>query len=178
MVTGVSMEECLRADRCESGLKPHIYLGDNDDVMMDMFYNFEPLVKLMVGGKLYIERNQFIRVGLKMIEEDTSVDLMGFADEDYDEVGNIFSKFHIWSLDNEDYQERKQKMLENSLRKMGPSKMEQEKKRILLEFDEKEYQNYIKTPDYKRVGGVKDDDKRLFFLSELFLRKMHGTTKK
>ena len=66
----------------------------------------------------------------------------------------------------------KEKMLEDSLRKLGPSKFEQEKKRILLEFDEKEYQSYIKTSHYKRLGGVKEDDKRLFFLSELFLRKI------
>ena len=46
------MEDCLEADRCES-VKTHIYLGDNDDVIMDMIYNFEPLVKLMIGGKSY-----------------------------------------------------------------------------------------------------------------------------
>ena len=110
---GVSMEECLNADRCERGLKPHIYFGDKDDVMLDMIYNFEPLLE----GKLYIERDIFIRVGLKMIDEDTSLELMGFSDEEYDEEGNIFSKFYIWSLDNEGYQERKEKMIEESFKK-------------------------------------------------------------
>ena len=45
LVSGVSMEECLNADRCERGLKPHIYFGDKDDVMLDMIYNFEPSSK-------------------------------------------------------------------------------------------------------------------------------------
>ena len=120
LVSGVSMEDCLEADRCESGLKPHIYLGDNDDVIMDMIYNFEQvLVKLMIGGKSYTDRNHFTGVGLKMIREDTSIEFMEFADEEYDEAGNIFSKFHIWSLDNEGYQERKEKMLEDSFKKIG-----------------------------------------------------------
>ena len=47
----------------------------------------------MVEGKLYIERDIFIRVGLKMIDEDTSLELMGFSDEEYDEEGNILVNF-------------------------------------------------------------------------------------
>ena len=69
-------------------------------------------------------------------------------------------------------------MIEESFKKLGPTKMEEAIDRLLLEFNEKEYQNYIKTSDYKKLGGVKENDKRLFLLSELFLRKIHGTTKK
>ena len=176
--SGVTMEECLKADRCEKGLKPHIYFGDNDDVMIDMQYNFEPLAKRLIGGKLFIDRDIFLRMGIKMINEDTSIELMEFKDEEYDDYGNIFSKFFIWSAGNKGYKERRDKLIEESIKKMGREKFEEVGERIVAEFDEKEYQSYIKTSDYKRIGGIKQDDIRLFFLSELFLRKMHGTTRK
>ena len=41
-----------------------------------MQYNFEPLAKRLIGGKLFIDRNTFLRMGIKMINEDTSIELM------------------------------------------------------------------------------------------------------
>lgn len=178
LVSHISMEDCLDADRCEMGLKPHIYMGDSNDVIMDMNYNFEPFRKFKVDGKLFTDRDKFIIVGLKLIREDTSLEMMEFRDGEYDEV-SINSKFYHWKLDNPEYQDKLNRHMEKELKKIKGSKSEEVAQRIFLEYEEKEYQKFSKTPDAKRTStlGVTPDDPRLFLLSELFIQHMSGKKK-
>ena len=52
----------------------HIYMGDSHDVIIDMIFYLQ--WKFKVDGKLFIDRDKFIIVGLKLIREDTSLEMM------------------------------------------------------------------------------------------------------
>lgn len=97
LVSAISMDKCDTLDRCEIGTKPHLYRGSRNNVINNMYFNFEPRMKYTISGILFEDRIEYPIVGFKMNHEETDTELMGFRDDEISS-NSIYSKFHFYTL--------------------------------------------------------------------------------
>jgi len=175
LVSSVTLQECMELDRCELGVKPHIYRGVKKNIINDMKFNFNPINKYLINGKIYEDRQEFPIFGIKLFHETVDLELLNIRDEEISPNG-IYSKFHFFSK-NKKYVEDKEKFIQDFLKGKSISNRDVIEA-MSLDYDELQYKKWKASGgESKQILGLKDEDPRLFIITDLFIKKMTGKSR-